>query len=139
MDAASAAAPQAAQPQQPQGPQQPELPFDRFHIVRAQSKHDKRIVGDIKISPLGKANQEQNLVITTSQRLTGGWIKITPSAALPAGEYAVVEMLGREGMNTYVWDFGVNPNAPANGVALKPVVTPAPTPDQPKGLQPQRP
>jgi len=138
LDAASGPSP-ASQTTQPQQPQQPELPFDRFHIIRAQSKHDKRIVGDIKINPLGKTSQEQNLIITASQRLTGGWIKLTPSVALQPGEYAVVEILGKEGMNTYVWDFGVNPDAPANGFALKPVVTPAPQPDQSKGLQTQRP
>src|SRR5208282_6619902 len=60
----------ASSSQQPQQPQQPEQPWDRFHIVRVQSKKGKRIIGDIKINPLGKASQEQNLVLTTSQRLT---------------------------------------------------------------------
>jgi len=125
--------------QSPQQPQQPEQPWDRFHIVRVQSKKGKRIIGDIKISPLGKASQEQNLVLTTSQRLTGGWVKVTPANALEPGEYAVVEMLGRDGMNTYVWDFGVNPSAPANATALKPE-PPAvqPQPDKPKDLKIQR-
>jgi len=125
--------------QSPQQPQQPEQPWDRFHIVRVQSKKGKRIIGDIKISPLGKASQEQNLVLTTSQRLTGGWVKVTPANALEPGEYAVVEMLGRDGMNTYVWDFGVNPSAPANATALKPE-QPAvqPQPDKPKDLKIQR-
>ena len=110
----------ASSPQGPQQPQQPEQAWDRFHIVRLQSKKDKRIVGDIKTNPLGKTTQEQNVIITSSQRLTGGWIKLTPTTALDPGEYAVVETLGKNAINTYVWDFGVNPSAPANGMALKP-------------------
>ncbi|HXM21439.1 MAG TPA: hypothetical protein VN948_09265 [Terriglobales bacterium] len=125
--------PQQAQQQ----PQQPEQPWDRFHIVRVQSKKGKRIIGDIKVSLLGKASQEQNLVPTTSQRLTGGWVKMTPANVLEPGEYAVVEMLGKDGMNTYVWDFGVNPAAPANASALKPE-QPVVQPDKPKDLQIQR-
>jgi hypothetical protein len=110
----------AALPQRPQQPQQPEQAWDRFHIVRVQSKKDKRIVGDIKTNPLGKTTQEQNVIVTSSQKLTGGWIKLTPAMALDPGEYAVVEMLGQSAINTYIWDFGVNPSAPANAVALKP-------------------
>jgi len=109
-----------AGPQQPQQPQQPEQAWDRFHIVRMQLKKEKRIVGDLKISPIGKVSQEQNLVPTTCQQLTGGWVKVTPTKTLEPGEYAVVELLGTEGMNTFVWDFGVNPAAAANAGALKP-------------------
>lgn len=114
----------------------PELAWDRFHIVRAQPKKGKRIVGVVKISPLGKASQQQNLVATTCQRLTGGWVKLTPTAALEPGEYAVVELLGMQGMNTYVWDFGVNPSAPANAGSLHsdPQSTATP-PDKPKDQQ----
>lgn len=126
-------------PQQPQQPQQPEQPWDRFHIVRAQTKNGKRIVGDVKVNPLGKVSQEQNLVPTTAQRLTGGWVKVTPANALEPGEYAVVELLGKEGMNTYVWDFGVNPSAPANSAVLRPDASALqPQPDKPKELKTQR-
>ena len=118
----------ASAPQKPQQPQQPEQPWDRFHIVRAQPKRGKRIVGVIKVSPLGKATQQQNLIATTCQQLTGGWVKVTPTAPLEPGEYAVVELLGRDGMNTYVWDFGVNPAAPANAG----VIVPAASTNQPK-------
>jgi hypothetical protein len=100
--------------------QQAEQPGDRFHIVRAQEKHNKRVVGVVKMSPLGKVSQEESAVPTTSERLTSGWIKMTPTAALPAGEYAVVEMLSKDQINAYVWDFGVNPEAPANAGALVP-------------------
>lgn len=120
----------------PQQPQQPELPFDRFKIVRMQVKGDKRIAGDIKIAVYGKVSQEQKLVPTTSRNLTGGWVMVTPTAPLNPGEYAVVEMLGKEGMNLYVWDFGVNPSAPANAQARRP--DPRETqakPDKPSELQ----
>ena len=88
--------------------------------MRVQAKQDKRIVGDIKVAVYGKVSQEQKLVPTTAVKMTGGWVKITAEKPLAPGEYAVVEMLGEEGMNLYVWDFGVNPNAPANLMAIKP-------------------
>jgi hypothetical protein len=95
-------------------------PTERFRIVRLEPKGNKRVVGDIRIAVYGKISQDAKFVPTTTQPMTGGWVKITPSESLAAGEYAVVEMLGKEGMNLYVWDFGVNANAPANSVAFKP-------------------
>jgi hypothetical protein len=122
-----------------QQPQQAEQSWDRYRLVRVQSKKDKRIIGEIKISPLGKTSQEQNLIPTTAQRLTGGWVKVTPDNDLEPGEYALVEMLGNDGMNAYVWDFGVNPSAPANAIALKPGQPAAqPQPDKPTELKQQR-
>jgi len=43
-------------------------------------------------------------------------------------------MLGKEGINAFVWDFGVNPSAPANSAAIKPEPTPA-SADQTKGAE----
>ena len=119
------------------GPAQPEEPWDRFGIVRMQSsKQGKRIVGDIKVAIYGKVKQEQKLVPTTAEKLNGGWVKITPTAPLAAGEYALIEMLGKEGINLYVWDFGVNASAPANGLVIKPEVSAtAPPSSQPPELR----
>ncbi len=120
-------------------PAEPELPWDRFKIVRMQAKGDKRIVGDVKTAIYGKSKQEGNFVDTNSQQLTGGWVKVTPKTPLDPGEYALVEELGKEGINLYVWDFGVNPNAPANQVVTKPDASaPTPTTEKPKPLEKRR-
>ena len=113
-----------------------ELAWDRFRIVRLQSNKDKRIVGDIKIAIYGKISQEQKLVLTTATKLSGGWVKVTPSTDLEPGEYAVIELLGKDGMNLYVWDFGVNPSAGANTTAWRPDASAThPVPDKPKELE----
>jgi hypothetical protein len=107
-------------PQQPQQPEQAIVPFDRFRIVHADVKNGRRIIGDVKRAVTGKVSQEQHFVKTTITRVNGGWFKVTPMEPLPLGEYALVEMMGKEGMNLYVWDFGVNPKAPANPNPSKP-------------------
>lgn len=112
-------------PGQPQLPQP--APSERYHVLRVEVKGNKRILGDVKRQLTGKITQEQHMVKTTANRLSGGWTKLTPSEPLAPGEYAVVEMLGKEGMNLYVWDFGVNPKAPANANAWKPEKKSAPT------------
>jgi len=110
----------SAGPQQPQQPQQPIVPFDRFRIVRTEVKGGKRILGDVKRQVTGKISQEQHYVKTTITRVSGGWFKVTPTESLLPGEYALVEVMGKEGMNLYVWDFGVNPKAAANANPWKP-------------------
>jgi hypothetical protein len=109
--------------QQPQQPQQAQQPLDQqnFRIVRADIKKDARVVGNIKIAVYGKVSQQQKFVEIIAEPLSGGWVKLTPVADLPPGEYAIVEMLGRQGMNLNVWDFGVNPKAPSNSSVWKPV------------------
>ena len=107
------------QPQQPQQPEQPIVAFERFRIVHARVKGGKRVVGDIKVAFYGKVSQDQRLVKTTIDHVTGGWLKLTPTEDLAPGEYALVETVGKEGMNLYLWDFGVNPKAPANANAWK--------------------
>ena len=124
-------------PQQPQQPQQPSVPFDRFRIIRTEVKGDRRIVGGVKRQVTGKISQDQHAVKTTITRVTGGWFKITSTEPMPPGEYALVEMTGQEdvvgkqGMNLYVWDFGVNPKAPANSNPWKPDIKPATPPAAP--------
>jgi len=87
----------------------------RFRIVRADIKKDVRVVGNLKVSFTGKASEQGNYITTNVEKVgIGEWLKVTPAQPLPPGEYAVVEMLGPEELNLYVWDFGVNPQAPPN-------------------------
>ncbi len=118
---------QPQRPQQPQQPEQPIIPFNRFRIVRAKVKGGKRLVSNLKRNAAGKISQDQEFVNTTIDRISGGWFKLTPTHDLEPGEYALVEIQGNEGMNLYLWDFGVNPNAPANANPWKPDEKPAET------------
>lgn len=96
---------------------------ERFKIVRVKpSGKDKRSVADIKISLLGSMKEQRNVIPTTAESVGTDWVKVTPKQPLQAGEYALVEMLTPKQMNLYVWDFGVNPAAPANPSAWKPQV-----------------
>ncbi|HUK88837.1 MAG TPA: hypothetical protein VLZ81_00445 [Blastocatellia bacterium] len=145
--------PQSAnsQPQQPagasdkaHGPQQAQQPdkaqqarFDvlqHYRIIRADVKKDNRVVGNIKIAVYGKVSQHQNFIPTIGEKFSGNWVKVTPAADLAPGEYALVEMLGEKGMNLYLWDFGVNPDAPANPSAWKPETPVKKTDDKPPTL-----
>ena len=120
------------QPQQGQQSQPPSEPLDRYRIVLTTVKGGKRIVGDVKRQVTGKISQEQHFVKTTTTRVSGGWLKLTPTESLPPGEYALVEMMGTEGMNLYVWDFGVNPKAAANANPWKPSTPDPKSPAVPK-------
>lgn len=96
-------------------------PNDRFRIIRAQPKNDVRVVGNLKVSLTGKTSQESTIIPTTVEKVgKGQWLKVTPAKELLPGEYALVEMLGPQEMNLYVWDFGVNPQAPANPNVWRP-------------------
>lgn len=120
--------PRPQQPEQAQKPEQALVPFDRYRIVRLKVKNGNRIVGDVKRSPGGKITQEQDSVKATVDNATRGWLKLTPTAALTPGEYAVVEMKGEAGTNLYIWSFSVNPNVPANARPWTPEAKPEPTP-----------
>jgi hypothetical protein len=122
LDAPRAEPQRPQQPQQPQQPEQPLVPFNRFRIVRVKVKGGKRLVSNLKRNPAGKVSQDQDFVNTTIDRISGGWLKLTPTHDLEPGEYALIEIQGNEGMNLYLWDFGVNPNGPPNANPWKPDV-----------------
>ena len=104
-----------------EGPQNDAALGERFRLVRVETKKDIRVVGNVKVSMSGKVTQQTSVIPASVTKLgTGEWVKLTPSQDLGPGEYAVVEMLSPQDMNLYVWDFGVNPNAPANPNTWRP-------------------
>ncbi len=104
-------------------------PGERFRLVRADAKNGVRVIGNVKVSLSGKVSQQTNFMPATVEKVgTGEWMKLVPSGELPAGEYAVVEMLGAQEMNLYVWDFGVNPKAGANPNSWQPAASTTPAP-----------
>jgi hypothetical protein len=93
----------------------------RFKFVKLEPKKNSRVLATLKTSMTGESSQDKTMVDTVGTLLPGGaWIKIEPKQDLAPGEYAVAELIGEQEMNMYVWDFGVNPNAPANPMAWKP-------------------
>jgi len=108
---------------------------ERFKIIRVESKGNKRVAGALKIGVTGKTKTDERFVGATVTTMSGGWVKLTPIDPLPSGEYAVAEMLGKDSINLYVWDFGVNPGAPVNAFAQKPEAPQPAKTDDPKELQ----
>jgi hypothetical protein len=100
---------------------------DRFRIVRTETKNGARVVGNVKVSVKGKVSQQSSIIPGTVEKLNPGeWLKLTPAADLAPGEYAVVEVLGPNEINLYVWDFGVNPAAAANPNTWRPAANAQP-------------
>ena len=93
----------------------------RFRLLRLERKKDSRVVGNLKIAMSGKVSQQEAFIETNVERFSGDWLKVTPSQKLEPGEYGLVEMLSGGEINLYVWDFGVDPSAPENAGARKPV------------------
>ncbi len=87
---------------------------DHWRIVKLEEKKGNRLVGNINIAVYGKVKEQAQFAPAEVTPVSGRWIKITPQGLLPPGEYALVEWLGPDGINRFVWDFGVNPNAAAN-------------------------
>ncbi len=111
-------------------------PAHRFRLLRLQSKKDSRVVSNLKIAMTGKVSQQESVIEMLAEPFSGDWVKVTPTRELERGEYALAEMLYEKQINLYVWDFGVDPSAPANPGAGKPVQPPPSKTgtDEPPGL-----
>jgi hypothetical protein len=113
-------------------------PLDRYRIIRLEPKKDSRVVGNLSVAVYGKISQKENWIPSSSSQV-GDWVKVTPAAPLQPGEYALAEMLDAKQINIYVWDFGVNPDAPQNASSWVSKPNPTPSKDQNPGLEKRTP
>jgi hypothetical protein len=87
-------------------------------LVRATVKGDKRQLESIK-SLFGEQVEEKRDTISIQRwEIAPTVFRFTLSEPLPPGEYALAEILP-DGMNLYVWDFGVDP-----ATGIKPTTRP---------------
>lgn len=94
-----------------------------FAIVRVDPRRDVRILGDVRVSAAGKVTQTEDVQPVTTEILPGHhWMRLTPSASLPAGEYALVQILSPTDISKDVWDFSIRPDAPENPDGMVPIV-----------------
>ena len=85
-------------------------------LVRAKVKGNKRQLETIK-SLFGQQMEEKRTSISIQRwEIAPTVFRFTLSEALPPGEYALAEILP-DGMNLYVWDFGVDSAAGAKATS----------------------
>jgi hypothetical protein len=81
-------------------------------LIKVKVKGTKREVEVLETWFTGQAREKRNTVSVQRWPVARGVFRLTMSQALEAGEYVLAEILPGEGMNLYVWDFGLDP-APA--------------------------
>jgi hypothetical protein len=84
-------------------------------LIRAKVKGKVRELGAINTNIAGESKANINGVALERWQAAKGVYRFTLGQSLEPGEYAFVEFTDNEGMNLYVWDFGVEPvsSAPA--------------------------
>ncbi len=86
-------------------------------LVRAAVKGDKRQVGSISTFMGEQVGEKRNTISIQRWEIARNVFRFTLSQSLEPGEYVLAEILP-EGMNLYVWDFGVDRSS-APGAAAK--------------------
>jgi len=93
-----------------------------MELIRAEVKGDARQVEFVSTQITGQQSSQRKTISTQRWSVARGVYRYTLSQPLELGEYALAEILP-EGMNLYLWDFGVDSQAsghPQNGPPLAP-------------------
>jgi hypothetical protein len=80
----------------------------RFRLLRAQVKGGHRVLENVSIHITGEQTHHAQDIDFQTWTPARGVFRYTVNQRLEPGEYAFVEMT-KEGINSYVWDFGVDP------------------------------
>ena len=86
-----------------------------LELVRADVKGDKRQVEQISTNIAGQHSSKRNSISMERWKVARGVFRFTLSQPLEPGEYVLGEILP-EGMNLYVWDFGVDARGSGSSV-----------------------
>ncbi len=78
-------------------------------LIRAKVKGKVRAIGAVDTFIGGESNAKLSAVPIERWQAARGLYRFTLGQDLSAGEYAFVEFVPNEGLNLYVWDFGVDP------------------------------
>jgi hypothetical protein len=96
------------------------LPDAKFVLVRMQQdfKHQERVLGAPPADALAGGSGKGFAAVKVETMPGGKWQKITMTADLPIGDYALVRILNARQWDAHVWDFDIDPSAAENGEAV---------------------
>lgn len=93
-----------------------------FALVHLDERKAVRIVGAIHVSLTGQVTQSEDVIPTKVDVMPGKhWLRLTPTAQLLIGEYALIEILSPSDISQTVWDFRVDPRMGDNEGSLTPI------------------
>ena len=83
-----------------------------LELIKVKVKGNKREVEILETWFTGENREKRNTISVQRWPVARGVFRLTMSQSLEPGEYVLAEILAGEGMNLYVWDFGLD-SAPA--------------------------